>query len=145
MSPHLATGMQTLTEAANRFAHDVFGAKVAATVAKTVGKNFYARTLSDTEDKMVQRHKADPATALAVTDPGLQHYRKSDDHSTNITYNDLVTLRAPLHIANGDPDLARQELVTLAEDLSTRGVNPNVLKDIRAKAKSVPSKKRSAN
>ncbi|WP_459961519.1 zinc metalloprotease [Nocardia sp. IFM 10818] len=142
MSPYLATGMRTLTEAADRFADDDLGAKVATTVAKSVGRDFFGRTITDGEDKMVQRHKADPAAALAVTEPGLQRYRKSDDRSANLTYNELVTLRANLHIANGDPELARQELVALAEDLGARGVNPNVLQDIRAKAKSVPGKRR---
>ncbi|MFI6868998.1 hypothetical protein [Nocardia sp. NPDC050406] len=137
MSPFLASGMRTLTEAADRFADQDFGTKAAVTLAKSVGSDFFARTIADGDDRMVRRHRADPAAALAITEPGLRRYRDATEPTTSIGYNELVALRANLHIANGDPGLAARELTTLADDLSHRGVNPTVLRDIRAKAQAV--------
>lgn len=144
MSPFLATGMETLTEAADRFADDDLGTNVATTIARSVGTDFFGRRISDNQDKMVLCHKADPAAALAATEPALQRCRDTAAQSANITYNDLVTIRSDFHVRNGDPELARQELATLADDLHTRGVNPNVLQDIRAKADAVSGNRRGA-
>ncbi|WP_067823726.1 hypothetical protein [Nocardia inohanensis] len=137
MSPFLASGMDVLTEAADRFAAQPLGAKVATTVARSVGRDFFGREITADADRMVRRHRADPAAALAVTEPGLQQLRDSTAPSANLSYNNLVTLRADLHVRNGDPELARQELTTLAEDLGDRGVNTNVLQNIQDKADAV--------
>ena len=137
MSPFLANGVQTLTEAAERFAGQDLGAKAAQVVADSVGKDFYRRGTSGNEDKLVQHHAADPAAALTVTEPALERCRETQDPSSNIAYNDLVAKRAQLHVDNGDPELARQELLTLADDLDQRTVHANVTADVRAKAEEV--------
>ncbi|UGT45346.1 hypothetical protein LTV02_19010 [Nocardia yamanashiensis] len=137
MSTHLATGMAVLTEAADRFAAEPLGAKLATTVARSVGRDFFGRELTPEVDRMVRRHRADPAAALAITEPGLRQLRAAGTPAANLPYNNLVALRADLHIRNGDPELARQELTTLAEDLGERGVNTNVLEDIQARAEAV--------
>ncbi|MBH0780461.1 hypothetical protein [Nocardia bovistercoris] len=146
-STFLETGMNTLREAAKRFAGDDRGAKVAATIAKSDGSDFYARTVSGKQDKMTLAHKADPEAALEVTAAALRRYREQSEHpaqTDNITYNNLVTIRTDLHVRNGDPELARQELTALADDLHGRGVNTNVVKDIRARAEDVSGNRRGA-
>ena len=137
MSPYLESGVSTLQEAAERFAGDELGAKAAAVVADSVGKDFYRRDVAGDADKMVKHHAADPAAALEATEPTVQRYHETADQSLNITYNDLVTKRAELHVRKGDPELARQELLALADDLDGRAVNPNVTSDVRAKAEDV--------
>jgi hypothetical protein len=139
MSPFLQKGIQTLTEAADRFAGQELGAKAAVVVAKSVGEDFFRREMSDNQDKLVQHHKADPAEALTVTKPALERCQEVQDTSDNIAYNNLVALRAQLHVEKGEPEIARQELLKLAEDLDDRAVNPNVTADIRAKAEELPA------
>jgi hypothetical protein len=130
-SPYLAKGLDTLTEAAQAHPNQPLGAKAAATVARALGNDFYRR---DERDTMKRHHEADPAQALAVTEPALTEYHQSGHRAENIEYARLVDLRARLHAEAGTPQAAAQEVATLAEDLEQRGVNGNVIDDIRASA-----------
>ncbi len=133
-SPYLSAGLDTLTEAADRFAAEPVGIKAARVVARAVGDDFYRPE----DGAMVQHHAADPRAALAVTDAGLAAYRRDDDGRKNLEYAKLVKLRAGFHTEAGSTGKAAAEVKTLAEDLAKRGANPNVVAEVRALA---PTKK----
>lgn len=128
MSPHLDAGLDTLRDAAERFAGNDVGISAAQVLAAGVGDDFYRRQ----GDAVVRSHEADPDAALALTDPALQAHRSAGDKTTNLAYRTLVEQRVELHIAAGRPAQARKELTTLATALVKRGANPNVVADVRA-------------
>ena len=141
MSQHLSDGMDTLREAADRFAGEPLGAKVATTVARSVGNNFY---VIDSDDALALAHQADPQQALEVTEPALANYQEHGIKSDNLAYTQLVHLRAGLHVEAGTPDAAATEVNELVTNLESRGANQNVIDDVRALApetKRAPAKK----
>lgn len=127
MSPHLAKGLDALTEAADRFPGEPLGVKAATAVAQSVGDDFYRRK----DDKMVKHHGADPQRALALTEPGLDAYQKSAAPAANLAYRDLVELRVALHMKADNAAAAQAEVETLAKDLGQRGANPNIVAQVR--------------
>ncbi len=133
MSPHLDSGLDTLREAADRFAATDVGMSAAQVLAAGIGDDFYRRQ----GDEVVRFHQADPEAALALTEPALQAHRSAGDKTTNLAYRSLVEQRADLHVAAGRPAQARKELSSLATALGRRGANPNVVADVKAEAASV--------
>lgn len=127
MSPHLSKGLDTLTEAAERFSGEPLGVKAATAVAQSVGDDFYRRK----DDKMVKHHSADPERALAVTDAGLARYQQEGVPGSNLAYRKLVELRTELHVKVDDAAAAKSEVETLAKDLGTRGANPAVVAQVK--------------
>jgi hypothetical protein len=133
MSPHLDPGLDTLREAAGRFADNDLGMSAAQVLAAGIGDDFYRRQ----GDEVVRSHEADPQAALALTEAALQAHKAEGDKTTNLAYRTLVEQRAGLHTAAGRPGQARKELSSLATALSRRGANPNVVADIKAEADSL--------
>ncbi|MFJ4208492.1 hypothetical protein ACIPY2_08540 [Paenarthrobacter sp. NPDC089675] len=127
MSPHLSKGLDTLTEAAERFSGEPLGVKAATAVAQSVGDDFYRRK----DDKMVKHHSADPERALAITDAGLAAYQQEGVPGSNLAYRKLVELRTELHVKADDAAAAKSEVETLAKDLGTRGANPAVVAQVK--------------
>jgi hypothetical protein len=127
MSPYLSKGLDALTEAAERFTGEPLGVKAATAVAQSVGDDFYRRE----HRTMVKSHSADPERALALTDPGLEHFQAAGTPSGNLAYRDLVQFRAGLHLAADNASAASAEVETLAKDLSERGANPSVVAEVR--------------
>ncbi|WP_426998434.1 hypothetical protein [Pseudarthrobacter sp. N5] len=136
MSPHLATGLDTLTEAAARFAAEPLGVKAATAVAQSVGDDFYRRK----EDKMVKHHSADPDRALSLTAPGLEAYQQSSAPSANLAYRGLVELRTAFYAQTGEAGAAKSEVETLAKDLDLRGANASVLSQVRELIPAAPAR-----
>jgi len=120
--------MDRLREAAERFTGSELGARAAYTVAHSVGNDFYRRQ----DDRLVKSHEADPADALALTDAAAAYYHEAGSRDQNLAYHRLVRLRADLHARADAVPAARDELESLHDDLSERGVNQPVLDDIRA-------------
>ena len=118
MSPHLDSGLDTLREAADRFAATDVGMSAAQVLAAGIGDDFYRRQ----GDEVVRFHQADPEAALALTEPALQAHRSAGDKTTNLAYRSLVEQRADLHVAAGRPAQARKELSSLPTALE--GVAP---------------------
>lgn len=141
MSEHLGAGLDTLREAADRLADRAVGPKAAQVVAASIGDDFYRRTETGDGDAMVKVHGADPAAALALTAPARQALHSEGDKTDNLAYRELVEFRADLHAANGDPDLAANELTALGDDLARRGANPDVVADVQAHAAAVKPKR----
>lgn len=133
MSPHLDPGLDTLREAAGRFADNEVGMSAAQVLAAGIGDDFYRRQ----GDEVVRSHEADPETALALTEAALQAHKAKGDKATNLAYRTLVEHRAGLHVAAGRPAQARKELSSLATALTRRGANPNVVADVKAEAESL--------
>lgn len=132
-SPFLADGMSALREAAERFQNEDLGVKAGLVVARSVGDDFFRRQ----GDRVVKTHTADPAEAIAITQPALDYYRETTSSASNLAYNEVGRFRATMLAAQGSADLARQELGDLREDLAARGVNQPVLDDIRALAETL--------
>lgn len=143
MSPHLSTGMDTLTAAAEEFAGEPLGNKAADVVARSLSRDFYRRDIDEGSDKLVRHHTADPGTALQATEAALAAYQGDVAPANNIAYHQLVDLRTELHTAEGNSKAAQQELGALATDLAQRGANDNVIQTIQQDARSLsanPSK-----
>jgi hypothetical protein len=130
-SPYLAAGLDTLAEAAATHPHQPLGSKAAATVARALGSDFYRR---DEADTLVRHHRADPEEALQVTAPAVAAYHESGERAETIEYAGLVRMRAAMHVEAGRPEAAADEVTTLADDLEQRGVNDNVVAEVRAAA-----------
>lgn len=130
MSPHLDRGLDTLRETTDRLAATEVAVAAAQVLAAGVGEDFYRRE----GDEIVRSHEADPAAALALTDPALTAHKAQGDKTTNLAYRALVEQRAALHVAAGRPAEARKELGALATALSRRGANPDVVADVKAEA-----------
>jgi hypothetical protein len=126
-SPFLESGMNTLREAADRFQGADLAAKSALVVARSVGNDFYRPE----NGRLVKTHEADPAEAIAITEPALDHYRDNAAPAANLEYAKIGRFRATMHAAGGEVDRARDELELLQQDLAGRGVNQPVLDDIR--------------
>jgi hypothetical protein len=141
-SPYLSVGLDTLSDAAERFAAEPVGIKAARVVARAVGDDFYRPE----DGTMVRHHAADPQAALAVTDAGLAAYQRDADGKENLEYAKLVKLRAAFHSEAGSTGKAAVEVKTLADDLAKRGANPNVVAEVRslAPAKKTATRKRAA-
>lgn len=135
MSPYLSKGLDTLTEAAERFGGEPLGVKAATAVAQSVGDDFYRRK----EAKLVKHHSADPERALALTDPGLASYREGGGAANNLAYRNLVELRTGLHVMADDAAAAKSEVEKLAKDLGSRGANPAVVAQVKELIPSTPA------
>jgi hypothetical protein len=133
MSPHLDPGLDTLREAADRFANNDVGMSAAEVLAAGVGDDFYRRQ----GDEVLRSHEADPEAALALTEAAFQAHKAEGDKTTNLAYRTLVEQRTDLHVAAGRPAQARKELSSLATALARRGANPNVVADVKAEAESL--------
>ncbi len=136
-SPYLSAGLDTLTEAAERFSDEPVGFKSARVVARAVGANFYR---SD-DGALALHHAADPSAALALTEPALTAYQRSSDVRENLEYAKLVKLRAGLHADAGDPGRAADEVDTLADHLASRGAHGNVVEQVRSLAPQRPRRR----
>lgn len=136
MSPHLASGLDTIRQAADTFAKTDVGTAAAQVVAAGVGDDFFRRE----GDEIVRSHQADPQAALALTEPALSAHKAAGDKTTNLAYRGLVEQRAGLHVAAGRPSEARKELGSLATTLARRGANPDVVADVKAEAESLGSR-----
>jgi hypothetical protein len=135
MSPYLSKGLDTLTEAAERFSGEPLGVKAATAVAQSVGDDFYRRK----EDKMVKHHSADPQRALALTDSGLAGFQQGAGAASNLAYRGLVELRSELHAKANNTAAAKSEVETLAKDLGTRGANATVLAQVKELIPTTPA------
>ncbi|MGW6131148.1 hypothetical protein ACWFNE_14080 [Cellulomonas sp. NPDC055163] len=129
-SPTLGAGMATLRDAAELLPGTELAAQAAVTVARSVGRDFYRRV----DDRMVQAHAADPDAALQLTAPALALYQRSGDAAHNLPYHQVVDLRTDLNVEAERSGAAREELLTLADDLAARGANAPVVDDVRSRA-----------
>lgn len=126
-SPYLEAGTTVLEEAVERFSGTMLGAKVADTLANGLARPFF-RVEDPAAPKLVKTARADPAAAIAITDPALELVRGSERKESNLLYGRLVRRRAEYHQQTGDPENAKAELRTLQRELAERGANAAVVK-----------------
>ncbi|HEV7880800.1 hypothetical protein [Bradyrhizobium sp.] len=136
-SPHLEKGVDVLKGLADQYKDTALGAKIAVTLANGVSKPFY-RMPDAQSKKMVRTSEADPEQALKMTESALNVYRNDDDKSSNLGYSRIVQRRADYHEEAGNPGQAKQELETLAQDLSARGANAPTVERYQRRADQLP-------
>jgi hypothetical protein len=136
-SPHLKKGSDVLEDMATRFKDSPLGAKIAVTLANGVSQPFY-RMQDPQSQKMVRTSDADPQRALAMTESALNVYRNDKDKSSNLGYSRVVLRRADYHEEAGSPEKAKQELQTLAQDLTARGANAPIVARYQRRADQLP-------
>ncbi|WP_128476423.1 hypothetical protein [Halorussus pelagicus] len=125
-SPYLQNGMAVLEEVAEEMSDDVAGAKAATTIAASLKDSFF----SVRDGSVTKLEDAQPERALEYTDTARNVYRRRDDKSLNIAYNELARTRAGLLKQANEEEQAKEEVEQLREDLADRGVNQPVLDDI---------------
>jgi hypothetical protein len=130
-SPFLRRGMEHLEALAERYATSPIGAKAAFVVANSVARPFF-RIQDPERPVLTQTHTPDPARALALTQPALELYQRTDARAHNLGYHRLVRSRAGYLAAVDQVQQALQELGRLRSDLAARGVNQAVLDNITA-------------
>jgi hypothetical protein len=136
-SPHLAKGVRVLEGLADQFKTTELGAKVAMTLANGISQPFY-RMQDPRSRKMVRTSNADPGQALAMTESALKLYRNDTSKSANLAYSRVVQRRADYHEEAGNPGQAKQELETLAQDLTARGANAPTVEKYQRRADALP-------
>jgi hypothetical protein len=136
-SPHLAKGVNVLEGLADQFKTTELGAKVAMTLANGLSQPFY-RMQDPQSQKMVRTSNADPQQALAMTESALKLYRNDTSKSANLAYSRVVQRRADYHEEAGNPGQAKQELETLAQDLTARGANAPTVEKYQQRADALP-------
>ena len=132
-SPHLTNGLNTLREVAERYRDTWAGAKAALVVANSAAQTFFrveGQVLTKTQS-------ADPAAAVAITEPALERYRREGGRPLNLEYHQLVRARADWLADVDDRDRAREEVATARRDLEARGVNQVVLEELAAFAAAI--------
>ena len=127
-SKHLESGLVVLKTVADQFQDEVAGAKAAITVARSEADAFFR--LSEDRGALVKTQDAAPEAALGQTDAAVDFFRRTPAKALNLEYHELIRERAGWRDRIGDPGGARRELETLRDDLSKRGVNEAVLRDI---------------
>jgi hypothetical protein len=130
-SPFLAKGEATLTEITQRFGDTLVGAKVASALSMSEAEPFYRL---GTEHRLERAREPDPAKALALSQQAVAVYRRNPEKALNLGYRRAVDHHARLLVEAGQPDQARAEVATMAEDLAKRGVHPPVIEGIKASA-----------
>jgi hypothetical protein len=132
-SPYLANGVRVLEGLSDQFKDTELGAKIAMTLANGVSQPFY-RMQDPQSQKMVRTSDADPQQALTMTESALKLYRNDKSKSSNLAYSRVVQRRADYHEEAGNPGQAKQELQTLAQDLTARGANAPTVERYRQRA-----------
>lgn len=132
-SPFLAKGLDTLKEIVERLPGTSTGAHLALVVSEGIARPFFRVE----QGKLAKVQRADPTSALAFSKRALEQQQRDPSTFTNITYHRLRRARAQWLAAQGAIEEARQELQTLVQELAERGVNPPVLNEIQAYAKTL--------
>lgn len=133
-SPSVRKGRETILSFLERKTYE--NELVATRWAERMARGELEELLGAEEDgSLVVRSESSPGTALHLSEPALQCYRKTRDPGVNIADHRLVRLRARCHQELGCHRSALDELRELEERLggTSRGVRPPVLAELRSK------------
>jgi hypothetical protein len=127
-SPFLSSGIEVLESMSDRFGETLLGAKASKVLAEAEARPFFR--IQDRALKQV--HKPDYSKALKLTEPALQVFKSRKQKALNIPYHNLVRSRVDAMMKQGKTKEAKNELSELRRDLSKRGVNESVLRNIES-------------
>jgi hypothetical protein len=96
------------------------------------------------DQTLKQTHAPDYNKALKLTEPAFELFRSKKQKALNIPYHDLVRNRVDAMVKLGKTKEAKGELLGLRKDLSNKGVNQSVLRDIESSEDTVgkPAKRK---
>jgi hypothetical protein len=132
-SPFLSSGKEVLKSVSDRFKDTLLGAKVSKVLAASEARPFFRIQ----DQALKQAHKPDYNKALKLMEPVLEVFRSKKQKALNISYHNLVRIRVDAMMKLGKTKEAKTELSGLRRDLSNRGVNQSVLRDIESFEESV--------
>ncbi|HEX6718237.1 MAG TPA: hypothetical protein VF088_14055 [Pyrinomonadaceae bacterium] len=136
-SRYLEKGLNLMTHMSEKYADSLLGAKLSATVANSLTKPFFSieDQPKDPELKTLKLKKiydADPEAALQKTATAVEVIRNRKEKALNLAYRQMIGQRVDCLLALQRTQDAQRELDTLHDDLQNTGVNPPVLRRIRA-------------
>ena len=132
-SKFLKNGMDTLRSMSEKYEESPVGAQITTALAKNLSRPFH-RIING---KVVRVRQAKPREVIKLIDKSLKQQQRDDKTLQNITYEDVVILKANQFAKIGEKEKARLELVELAKYLKPRGVNPVVINRIEDYSKKI--------
>ena len=131
-----------MKDMSEKYSDSLLGAKLAATVANSLTKPFFSvqPTPADPESRervLTKTHDADPEAVLQMTAAAVDVIRKRSEKALNLSYRQIVGQRVHCLVSLQRTEEARSEINQLHEDFQKTGVNPPVLRQIRAFADEV--------
>lgn len=136
-SQSLEKGFNVMAHMSEKYSDSLLGAKLATTVANSLIKPFFSigdrhRDPQSQTLRLTKLHEADPESALQITTPAVEVIRQRKEKALNLSYRQIVGQRVDCLLALQRTGDARTELNQLHDDLQNTGVNPPVLRGIRA-------------
>jgi hypothetical protein len=132
-SKFLKNGMDTLRSMSEKYEESPVGAQITTALAKNLSRPFH-RIING---KVVRVRQAKPREVIKLIDKSLKQQQRDDKTLQNITYEDVVVLKANQLAKIGEKEKARLELVELAKYLKPRGVKPVVINRIEGYSKKI--------